>query len=373
VQAGSDLYVAPDSQAGFSSDYNLLNRGGGGGAASTGFWGGVLRAVLSDWQTASGQDVHSSAADPLFIDVDGADNVLGYNTAGAGYNGGLDDNFYLGKSSPAIDAGDSWSAPRADADARTAPANDPAVPNAGSPEYSPAGTGNNAFTATGTAQNFPQQRFLLQPQPSVHLQLLRRQLHQPGDRQHRPDPPGRGGQHPLRRRQQHRQAHRHRRRPVDRRPLGPPRHQRRGQRRLRRVQHHRSGQVDQDPLERHQRRQQRQCPVRRRPLRRRKDPLDYGPGGNTGLSPTVGISSGNGYAWQTVPGYDGAATLANANSVLWSLAAGFRDIGAFEFGGNSSDATAPTVQTTSSATGSLPTDQSTDRYPSPKPSIRSTR
>src|SRR5206468_2614758 len=35
--------------------------------------------------------------------------------------------------------------------------------------------------------------------------------------------------------------------------------------------------------------------------------FDYG-AGNTGLTPTVGISSGTGLAFQTVPGYDGATS-----------------------------------------------------------------
>src|SRR5207248_1456371 len=83
--------------------------------------------------------------------------------------------------------------------------------------------------------------------------------------------------------------------------------------------------------------------------------FDYGPG-NASLTPTVGISSGKGTAWQTLPGYDGATSLTNANSVQWTLAAGFRDIGAYEFAGNSSDVTPPTVVATTPPTaGSAPT------------------
>ena len=47
------------------------------------------------------------------MDIDGADNVLGYLTAGNGSNDGGDDNFTLSAGSPAIDDGYSWvSAPR---------------------------------------------------------------------------------------------------------------------------------------------------------------------------------------------------------------------------------------------------------------------
>jgi Zn-dependent metalloprotease len=44
--------------------------------------------------------------------------------------------------------------------------------------------------------------------------------------------------------------------------------------------------------------------------------FDYGDG-NTGLSPTIGISNGDGQGYVIVASYDGAATLTNANSVLF--------------------------------------------------------
>jgi hypothetical protein len=69
--------------------------------------------------------------------------------------------------------------------------------------------------------------------------------------------------------------------------------------------------------------------------------FDYG-AGNTNLTPTVGISSGNGQAYQLLS-YDGAATLTNANSLSATLIPGVADIGAFEFLGSSSDVTPPTI------------------------------
>ncbi len=48
--------------------------------------------------------------------------------------------------------------------------------------------------------------------------------------------------------------------------------------------------------------------------------FDYG-AGNTALSPTVGISAGNGSDYVVVPGYDGVAWLGDANSVLLSPSA----------------------------------------------------
>ncbi len=35
-------------------------------------------ATLADWQTASGKDANSQSADPLFIDINGGDNILGW-------------------------------------------------------------------------------------------------------------------------------------------------------------------------------------------------------------------------------------------------------------------------------------------------------
>jgi parallel beta-helix repeat protein len=57
------------------------------------------RYSLSALQTYSSLERHSIDRDPLFVDPDGADNVLG----GAG---GADDNFHLATNSPALDAGD---------------------------------------------------------------------------------------------------------------------------------------------------------------------------------------------------------------------------------------------------------------------------
>jgi hypothetical protein len=73
--------------------------------------------------------------------------------------------------------------------------------------------------------------------------------------------------------------------------------------------------------------------------------FDYG-AGNTNLTPTVGVSPGNGQVYELVPGYDSAASLTNANSVMFSLAAGRRDIGAYEYRGNSADLTPPFISST---------------------------
>ncbi|HEY6562980.1 MAG TPA: putative Ig domain-containing protein, partial [Pirellulaceae bacterium] len=131
VDSGYDIYVAANSQTAFSSNYNLLHQGIAP-QAHVGFWGGVDRHSLGDWQSATGQDMNSLAGDPLWVDRDGPDNVLGYTTAGGGYDGGLDDNFHLRGSSPAIDRADATLAPTLDRDGLPR-ADDPGTMNAGTP------------------------------------------------------------------------------------------------------------------------------------------------------------------------------------------------------------------------------------------------
>ncbi len=79
--------------------------------------------------------------------------------------------------------------------------------------------------------------------------------------------------------------------------------------------------------------------------------FDYG-AGNTGLTPTVGVSAGNGTAY-VLAGYDGQSSLASANSLLWTPTPGlvYYDIGAYEFQGSSGDTTGPQVVSISQLAG----------------------
>ncbi len=70
--------------------------------------------------------------------------------------------------------------------------------------------------------------------------------------------------------------------------------------------------------------------------------FDYG-SGNTGLSPTVGISRGDGRFWALADGYNGASSLANAATARWTLVPGVVDVGAYEFRGSSLDIVSPIV------------------------------
>ncbi|HSZ57663.1 MAG TPA: dockerin type I repeat-containing protein, partial [Tepidisphaeraceae bacterium] len=82
--------------------------------------------------------------------------------------------------------------------------------------------------------------------------------------------------------------------------------------------------------------------------------FNYG-SGNTNLTPTIGISSGNttlGGAY-VLSAYDGQTGLTNAASLQYNLSPGVADLGAYEFRGSSSDTTLPVVvSTTPSGVGS---------------------
>jgi hypothetical protein len=67
--------------------------------------------------------------------------------------------------------------------------------------------------------------------------------------------------------------------------------------------------------------------------------------GNTNLTPTVGISGGDGRNYR-LASYDGAASLNDALPIRFALAPGFVDIGAYEFRGNSNDVLPPTAVAT---------------------------
>jgi hypothetical protein len=126
VDAGYAINVDVNAQQGFSSDYNLFYLTGTEGNA--GLWAGTPRTALADWQAANGQDTHSLTGNPLFIDIDGADNVFGGPPVAEG--SGEDDNFSLRAHSFAIDAGNAYVAPLYDMLGRGRH-DDPSVANTG--------------------------------------------------------------------------------------------------------------------------------------------------------------------------------------------------------------------------------------------------
>lgn len=157
VNAGHAIFVDSVSQTNFRSERNVIARGPNpivpGDLARAGYWGGETRPSLADWQAASGQDLHSVEADPKWLDLNGSDDVLGYSTAGGGFDGGRDDNFSLRRNSPAIDRAETWLAPLTDF-FNVARHDDPGTPNVGTPNYTASTLGSSGFTETGVAQNF---------------------------------------------------------------------------------------------------------------------------------------------------------------------------------------------------------------------------
>ena len=67
--------------------------------------------------------------------------------------------------------------------------------------------------------------------------------------------------------------------------------------------------------------------------------------GNTNLTPTVGISAGNGFAYQLLDGVLGPKQPDQRPAVLYTLKPGIVDLGAYEFRGSSLDTTPPAVAT----------------------------
>ncbi len=150
VQAGYDINVAPDSEVGFASDWNLFYKSTDPNA-HVGYWNGT-QDTLAAWQAGAGQDADSLFGNPDFVNMAGADNVLGYDFQ-TGYNGGLDDNFYLSAGSPAINRGNSWAAPPTDITG-AGRWDDPGTPNAGSPDFQQNTDSSSLFVAGGTAMNW---------------------------------------------------------------------------------------------------------------------------------------------------------------------------------------------------------------------------
>ncbi len=91
------------------------------GASFGKYLGNANSADLASWRSVSGQDAHSQSADPLFIDIDGADNLFGWeqpDPTSQFADFGSDDNFHIRGGSPMIDAGNDEYGTTRDADSR---------------------------------------------------------------------------------------------------------------------------------------------------------------------------------------------------------------------------------------------------------------
>ena len=108
IQVGQDYAynVNPDATRGFRADYNLIHRIGTGKIAR---WENTDFNDAADWYYEVGMDQNSVFANPLFVDLDGLDNQLGYSTT-LTTDFGADDNFGIQANSPAMDSGNPISA-----------------------------------------------------------------------------------------------------------------------------------------------------------------------------------------------------------------------------------------------------------------------
>ncbi len=147
IDTGHCLSISEDSLVGLASDHNLFFRSVQANSSVARV--GLTDIVdLSQWQQYSSLDNVSVESDPLFVDMDGADGILGYQRSEIHVNSGLDDNFILSKNSPAIDAGYSW------LDGQDDIHDDPGVVNAGSNDYYAIISDSEALADTGTAMGW---------------------------------------------------------------------------------------------------------------------------------------------------------------------------------------------------------------------------
>ncbi len=334
VEAGFDIFVASDSQSGFSSDYNLLFTGTDPNAM-VGFWMDSAVDTLQDWRLASGGDVHSPNGDPDFVDIDGADNVLGYSTLGNGYDGGLDDNFYQVRLSPAIDSGDAWfgtstdilGLPRVD---------DPGVINSGTPAYQMLNLGASNFAEVGTGIGYQSYQGAIELNFSNGFQFPFY-----GTQYERVIISGAGflyfeGSMSTADSNNSLETLRFNRMIAPlwdglTNPVGNDIY------------------VSQSPTNVTIRwslyNANGLTPVNFSVTLHVDGKIDFHYGaGNTDLSPTIGISSGTGDSY-LLSSYDGQNSLSDANSIQFALnpQGAYTDIGAYEFRGNSNDATPPSI------------------------------
>ncbi|HEY7115374.1 MAG TPA: hypothetical protein VH475_02245, partial [Tepidisphaeraceae bacterium] len=342
VTAGYDINLDPTSQTGFTSDYNDLSRGNDP-RAHVGFLGGVARDTLADWQTATQaalgtqQDSHSIAGNPLWVDIDGADNVLGYTTANGGYDGGRDDNFYLVKQSPAIDNAQSWYAPHTDVENFNR-YDDPGTPNTGSPDYAEGNLGSSSFNpAGGTAQNFHgDNTYLSHTLPFAFpfygtsyttAYVSTEGFIQFGNTTNAFDPNNSDANligyariaplwDDLRTNQTGNDIF------IDTSVAGQET-----------IRWNANNKADNSTVN-----------FSVTLFNDGRIRFNYG-AGNANLTPTIGLSSGNGQSY-LFSAYDGLTTLTNANTLEYTLPPGFADMGAYEFRGTGGDTTAPTITAT---------------------------
>jgi len=157
IEKGFAIYVDEEAQTNFSSEFNWFIQGTDP-EAKIGNWGGLESDSVEQWNLDSGQDdplrsPESGLGDATFVDPDGADNVLGYDSQGSGYDGGDDDNFQLIAFAAGIDAASPLWAPLEDI-ARSSRWDDVGTDNGLTGHYEETDLGTSSFVPGGVAQNW---------------------------------------------------------------------------------------------------------------------------------------------------------------------------------------------------------------------------
>jgi len=150
IDTGYGINVESSGELDFSSDFNLFSLPFG--SSNVGRWGDVDQTAIADWKTVTVQDASSVVGDPQFVDINGADNIFGFT---GGVDGGADDNFYVSKNSPVIDRGDFYNGSTLDFD-RTPRVDDDGTTNTGATVYTEQTTTDTVFGGAnvGVAQNW---------------------------------------------------------------------------------------------------------------------------------------------------------------------------------------------------------------------------
>ncbi len=89
TDSGNGINVASNSEA-VKSDYNVFYLTTG--SANIGVWEGKDYTNLVDWSYELGLDMDSTTANPLFVDPNGPDNIMGYSTTPIGSAQIIDDS-----------------------------------------------------------------------------------------------------------------------------------------------------------------------------------------------------------------------------------------------------------------------------------------
>ncbi|MBK7765951.1 MAG: tandem-95 repeat protein [Sulfuritalea sp.] len=334
VDAGYGVNVDSNSQSGLVSNYNLLHRGPAANAY-IGLWNAATQADLAAWRAASSRDAQSSTGNPLLLDVDGADNILGEQGVSTG--NGFDDNFELDAYSPAIDAANAYVAPARDIEGRLR-SDDPAATNRGTgwDLFVAQDQGSSLFSADGAAKNFRQSDYAFEQALPFSFSFYGKTytkmwVNVNGFVQFE----GPDSAYYANANSTEALLRNVRIAPLwDNLNTGPTGKDIFTSSTATSFTVRWAAKLEGTSND---------VNVSLTLFADGSVRFDYG-AGNQGLTPTVGLSAGNGQSY-VLSSYDGLASLASANSLLWTPTPGlvYYDIGAYEFQGNSGDQVGPRV------------------------------